>query len=565
LPAAGGAAIVHVVSLAATRELAEMLGVDQLELLRANRDRPWTIENGVMAFASVRPGDVFRLPDGGEVHVEQMGRGPLVPYGEMLGSLTDFQSFDQPGSSFHAAWTEVGSQVLAEGGDITKLQTAANDFTSAFEQMTSSSQGFGVQVQDALDYAKKYTIAGQTVLGAVQHVQGLIAAAQGASTPQEVEQVFNMFTGTLIGAAVAAGAVSAGVGSLIVAGVGVALDLLQSAGLFGTAPTGTTVCQQGGARLSMDKSPTIQVGCAASMTAKVVNQGATNWRKFPTPRGSVPGEADWFTKDYVHWYGDDWSSWSGYRLIDSAFPVWHYMACAPVPTELASFNQAFSQAWKANAEYALNGLKAQEDAQVLLHAVRIWNRAHSSSSTYDLAPAALPGYFSGDAGNIYHPTLDEIAAGRTKYGGASLCSPDGWHNGTIPYYGAVLMNRVRDLVSSDDAASSMVGGNLRINVGAPNPIYKVIQGGLYKWDTTRNEWMLVLTPQQVADLQAALAKASAGVTTAAPKGMSTGTKVAVGAGAVALGTAGLWLGIGKPLTIAAAQSGFGHLWRKVFP
>lgn len=544
-----------------------MLGVDQLELLRANRDRPWTVENGVMAFASVRPGDVFRLPGGGEVHVEQMGRGP-EPFLSMLGSLTDFQQFDQPGSTFHAAWTEVGSQILAEGGDITKLQTAANDFTSAFEQMTSSSQGFGVQVQDALDYAKKYTIAGQTVLGAVQHVQGLIAAAQGASTPQQVEQVFNMFTGTLIGAAVAAGAVSAGVGSLIVAGVGVALDLLESAGLFGTAPSGTTICQAGSSKLTFSSPPTVQVGCAASMTAKVVNQGASNWRKFPTPGGSIPGDAGWFNKDMVDWYGDQWSGWFGYRLIDSAFPVWHYMACAQVPPELASFNQAFSQAWKANAEYALNGLKAQEDAQVLLHTVRIWNRAHSSSSTYDLAPASLPSYFGGDPGNIYHPSLDEISAGKTKYTGASLCSPDGWHNTTIPYYGAVLMNRVRDLVASDDAASSMVGGNLRINTGAPNPIYKMIQGGLYKWDASRNEWVIVLTPKQVADLEAALAKATANVhtsTTAPAAGMSTGAKVAVGAGAVALGTAGLWLGIGKPLTLAAAQSGFGHLWRKVFP
>ena len=73
LPGAGVAAIVHRVSLAATRELAEVLGIDQLELLRANRDRPWMVESGVLAFESVRPGDVFRLPDGREAEVFMMG------------------------------------------------------------------------------------------------------------------------------------------------------------------------------------------------------------------------------------------------------------------------------------------------------------------------------------------------------------------------------------------------------------------------------------------------------------------------------------------------------------
>jgi hypothetical protein len=561
LPAAVDAAIVHGVSLEATRELAEALGVDQLELLRANRDRPWMVESGVLAFASVRPGDVFRHPNGGEIEIDRMGEATTL----MLGGLSDFAAFDQPGSSFDTAWKVVAGQIQAEGGDTTAVQTAASDFVDAYQQMTSGSAGFGVLTSDALKYAQDFTIAGRTVLGAVNHVQGLIAAAQGANTPAEVAQVFNMFTGTLVGAVVAAGAVSAGVGSLIVAGVGVAMELLASSGLLGTAPTGTLVCQSGGAKMVVNPTPTIQVGCATTTSGKVINQGAANWRTFPKKNSTIPGDADWFNASSSYWHGDSWGGWPSLRLVDSAFPVYHYMACNQVPSELSGFNQMWTQAWTANAEYALNGLKAQEDAQVLLHCVRIWNRAHTSASYYDLTPAT---FFGGtDAAAIYHPSLAEIKAGRNQFGG-SLCDPQGGtSNKPIPFYPSLLMSRVRDLVSANDSANNMVGGNLRVYTGAPAPIYKRdASGAVYKLDPASGQWALVLTAQQAAALaaafQAAYDKEKAAKAKAAA-GMSTGGKVAVGAGVVALGGAGLWLGLGHSLSVAAVQSAFGRLLGKV--
>jgi hypothetical protein len=551
--------------LQATRELAGALGVDQLALLRANRDRAWAVVDGEMSFASVRPGDVFRLPHGGEVEVAKMGHSsaPLrVPRLSMLAGLSDFQAFDQPGSAFDTAWKTVANQVSAEtGGDTTAIQTAASDFSDSYQQLISSAQGFQLDDQSALNYAQQYVMAGRTIAGAVEHVQGLIAAAQGASTPAQVAQVFNLFTGTLIGAVTAAGVVSAGVGSLIVAGAGVVYDLLASSGLLGTPSSGVVVCQSGGSKITMSNPPTVQVGCAASASAPVVAQGAANWRKFPSPKSGLPGDASWFLDDSADWYGDPWVGWSGFRLLDSAFPQAHYMNCAQVPSELASFNQAFAQAWIANAEYALNGLKAQEDAEVLVHAVRIWNRAHDGSTYYDLTPAPSGGV---QLSTMYAPTLSEIAAGKTSLGGP-LCSPDGKNATPLPYYGAQLMTRVRDLYSSNDTANNMVSGNLRINTGSPKVVYQIQgDGNLYKYDLTSGTWTLVLTAAQAAGLRAAIedsVAAPAGASSSSSAGTSTGAKIAIGAAVVASAAGAAWLGLGRPMTVGAASTALRAVFR----
>lgn len=75
-------------SLDATRELAHRLGVEPLALLQANRDRPWTWEGGSLAFASLREGDVLRHPHGGEVEIVRMGAAQL-----RLGDSSIVQSY----------------------------------------------------------------------------------------------------------------------------------------------------------------------------------------------------------------------------------------------------------------------------------------------------------------------------------------------------------------------------------------------------------------------------------------------------------------------------------------
>jgi hypothetical protein len=41
-----------------------------------------------------------------------------------------------------------------------------------------------------------------------------------------------------------------------------------------------------------------------------------------------------------------------------------------------SFSDVFKAAWKANAEFSLNGIASQPEWMVFVHALRFWNRSH---------------------------------------------------------------------------------------------------------------------------------------------------------------------------------------------
>jgi hypothetical protein len=114
------------VSLAATRELAEVLGVDQLALLQANRDRPWCVERGVLAFASVQPGDIIRHPNGLEIEIAQMGR-PM-----MLGSSPTSILTAELQARLNAQAASVQQTIADETGvDTTNARTAQGAASAA--------------------------------------------------------------------------------------------------------------------------------------------------------------------------------------------------------------------------------------------------------------------------------------------------------------------------------------------------------------------------------------------------------------------------------------------------
>lgn len=490
-------------SLAATRELANALGVDQLELLRANRHRAWTVEDGVFAFESVRPGDVFRLPDGREAHVFMMGSGSS--------GLGDFQTAMQV-PEFAQAWSEVQTQIQGEGGSDLDLLAAKNALGSAFEGLTGVGGIMEGDASGALSAAKGLVIAGNTVAGAVHHVESLIAAAQGA----DPAQAFQLFTGTLIGIAVSSGALTAGIGAVIVAGVGAALSFMEQAGLFGTAPQGTQICSG----LYQNPAPTLQVGCVGTQ-AQPVKPGSPYWRRFPKPSGGNEGDATWYTDSYVSWAGSpngpksEWGSYPRTRLIDDAFPDYHYLACQGTIAGLETFSQMFTQAWVANKEYELNGLKSQPDWAVLSNVVRVWNRAHDGSTYVDVKPAAKP--------FVAQPAP---AAG----GGWGGC-PSG-----LP---PLFQTCVSALIANADSSTPIVSGGaaIRINTGAQKIVKKYI-------------------PLHLG--------VSATKPSAPAAGLSTGTKVAIGAGVVGAAGVGLWAAVGQPLTLAAAQAAFGRLVGRIF-
>jgi hypothetical protein len=68
---------------------------------------------------------------------------------------------------------------------------------------------------------------------------------------------------------------------------------------------------------------------------------------------------------------------SGLRPIDAAFSVYRYLECEMSQPGVTDFQKTFYAAWKANAEYSLNGLTPQPDWTVFLHVLRIWNATHA--------------------------------------------------------------------------------------------------------------------------------------------------------------------------------------------
>jgi hypothetical protein len=327
--------------------------------------------------------------DGTVAYVEE---GDREPFG--LGGISDFQTLLQTDPQFSSTWTDVQTQLMAEGQtDLTGAKIALSD---AYSQLISQSFG-GLGTVEALDAAKSYVLTGETIAGAVDTVQGLVQTIEHG-TPLQVVQAF---TGTMVGLGIATGAVTAGVGAAIVGVVQTLLQILQSNHFFGEPPPAAgTLC---GAPL--DLKPDFTIGCLAvwadAGTSVNLAPDSAAWRPFPSP--SDPQDAAWFERDKnygpgewrgaffgVRAPGKDQSygaiginpAGAGVRPIDNAFDYADIEALAADTTfPLPDFAKAWITAWKANAAYLLNGLKAQEDWVVLVHLLQLWNRAHSASST----------------------------------------------------------------------------------------------------------------------------------------------------------------------------------------
>lgn len=326
-----------------------------------------------------------------------------------MASILDFNATVASDPNFSSAWNDIQAQLQAEGGDVSKINSAKIAFTESFQQL--SSQGFGISGTDAIASAKSYVMIGQTAVGAIGTVGGLLSSVQSGN-PAQITQAF---TGTMIGIAVAAGAVSAGVGAAIVGGVSTVLSMLGSAGLFGSSPPPAPeylICQQY-PDFKLPTQPAFVVNCMACYTStlfadkhyypnpnavKQISPGAVNWRKFPLSSDSsswakhfyenVPKVGAHNTGSYnnlnpadplyLGMYAPD-----GVSIIDAAFPQYKQLLKDTKFSQgpINDFHNTFFSAWKANAEYAFNGLKPQDDEVVLIHTIRLWNHSHSGPAT----------------------------------------------------------------------------------------------------------------------------------------------------------------------------------------
>jgi len=307
----------------------------------------------------------------------------------LMGDFASDMAADPTG--FGGAWNQINAQLQSEGASSTQVLAAQNALASAFDNLSSQMPDAG----QALAAAQQYVMAGQTAYGALTMVQNLQAAAAAGVPPAQLLQTF---TGTMIGAGIAAGVITAGTGAAIVGGVSILVSVLQAAGLFGGPPSGTQVCP---GVYCNNPSYVLPNGCTCVWdTLPSIVPGSASWRHFPNPND--PNDAGWFQPRAslpwgpFNWKGATWGAplsdqWhQGWRLVDYAFGVYHHLECemaanAGGTSAWPLFSQSFIAAWKLNAEYALNGLRPQPDWAVLVHAARVWNRAHDASSVLGLS------------------------------------------------------------------------------------------------------------------------------------------------------------------------------------
>jgi len=377
------------------------------------------LPNGFLTFTDLRVGEELRLPNkwfDGTNKLEDKSAWPWPPG-------WDEHWIDQPlvglgdvASDLAASpeWADILKQLKAEGVDPATpagkliVDTAQQTFVTQFTSLTSNS--LGVDIGTAKVAAKQFVLAGQTIAGAVTNINGIIEASKSGVPPQ---QVALMFTGTLIGLAAAGGLIVPGVGAAIMLGVGFLLKALP----WGDKPAGTLICgtDENGMHVV---DPKFVIGCVAVTgcdgqhpTPCQIQPGSSLWRHFPVP-SSDPNSPDagWFEPfgaPSVFWppaapiYWSAWTNKSVFaRPIDVAFPEYRQLECELANSyalpgislkdigflrgaAVIAFLSAFFAAWRMNKEYALNGLKPREDWEVLLHTLRVWNRAHEPGDGFD--------------------------------------------------------------------------------------------------------------------------------------------------------------------------------------
>lgn len=299
-----------------------------------------------------------------------------------------------------AGWNAIQKQMQSEGISATDINLAQGYYSTTVEQLYQN----GVDAQQAIAGAQQLIIAGKTVLGAVNQIATIAQSIQrGAPFPIVSTQI----VGAAIGIGIAAGFVTAGAGAAIMAVVSGLFGILQGAGLFGGGgqPQGKAI------RCGISLNDTVYCGsddpaswpnrnidCVCVWDGgKPIVPGSPNWRSFPDPNN--PADADWFKgHNSFSWKGATWASTGNAdQAIVAAFGAYWKLLCDAQNSHagnIDSFLAHYFVAWKANCEYALNGVQPRQDWEILVHLVRMWNTAHSPGNvytlSYDLAGASGP-------------------------------------------------------------------------------------------------------------------------------------------------------------------------------
>lgn len=424
-------------------------------------------------------------------------------------------------------WAAIEKQIRAENGGVNILSGVSGmhlnlAIDQAFETFKSAFSGLsgqpGVGPDEATQGAAQFTVNAHTIAGAVDSISNLVSAAAHGAPPAQLLQGFSSL---VISVAVGAGAVTAGAGAAIAIGVAIVASLISNL-LNSGGPPGASICGVTwtpapqwvvSTYFGGDRHECFGIYGVLPTDNSSISPASPDWLRFPDPNS----DAAWSPDGKNPKTGRDWYQLAnGLAPIDLAFPQFYRMRCdlaRPWPPALADFYKGFVAAWKANAEYTLNGLKAQPDWKVLATYVRIWNAAHDDSSTFD---------FGARDNNI----------------GSNEAMVDNGHClNTVPYV-AIL---VSDIVRSQPGLAP--NRTIRINTGARKnvPVYVAA--------------MLAKTKSRFARSTALQVPASSSGGSAG----STAVKVVVGtavAGAIGLG---IWSFVAKKSYAWA----LGQAWAKV--
>jgi len=348
-----------------------------------------------------------------------------------------------------AAWGPVEAQLTVEGNP-----PGSDGWKFARAQFENELEGLATQIAEAgpdqipvvARSAASLVQGAWTVAGSVAHVSALIAGASSEPPAQLIAST----TGILIGIMAAVAPATAGIGSAIVAGLGIALQMLGNAGLLGGAPKGKEICPG----VYVDPPPDWVVGCVGFRSpagngqpiagpVSSIGGGKTTpnplWARFPRPGR----DKAWFTPGYLAagLPGQKPGRWT--RKIDVAWPQWAWLEwdVAHPDARLGDLQRAYLTAWKANAERAMNGQKAAPDEAVLAHVLRVWNYAHASAGAGDvtLTQQDLPDWTRVSDPPAHGPYIASLIRSMQ---GQGLTDAFGLSGGAVVHMGPRLSSKV---------------------------------------------------------------------------------------------------------------------------
>jgi hypothetical protein len=287
------------------------------------------IQTQIYSEAGIQVNGAGHLVDQAGNQIQQTASGLISQGGQVVdaaGNVLTTTAGQYIGQAQQAAYGVVGqAQGVADNliGQVdARLQEAKLGFLGSYEGILDS--GLSELTTNPADAAKRFVLLGKTIAGAVDNVSGLIQTFNqgGAATTQNLLQASQVFTGAMISVAISAGAVTAGLGALIVAGIGGLVTLMGKAGLLNTYAVPSSEICPGVLAQSKIIKPSIQidritkannfdpsvwgsgilgpknsppstyfttigflVGCVAAYPddpfSPQVSPGAANWRTFP--------------------------------------------------------------------------------------------------------------------------------------------------------------------------------------------------------------------------------------------------------------------------------------------